>query len=133
MWLVYVMVLLSFLIGSFPSGYIIVKKYHGFDIRTKGSGNIGSTNVKRVAGSKAATITQVIDIGKGIIPMIIAIVICLNNKLPIDRYSFLSLVAIAAVLGHNYTPFLGFRGGKSGFQNCRISATSLPSTVALST
>ncbi len=112
MWLVYIMVLLSFLIGSFPTGYIIVKKYHGFDIRTKGSGNIGSTNVKRVVGGKAATITQVIDIAKGIIPMIIAIVIYLNNKIPIDMYSFLSSVAIAAVLGHNYTPFLGFKGGK---------------------
>lgn len=112
MWLVYIMVLLSFLIGSIPTGYIIVKKYHGFDIRTKGSGNIGSTNVKRVAGSKAATITQVIDIAKGIIPMVIAIAIYSYNELPIDIYSFLSLVAIAAVLGHNYTPFLGFKGGK---------------------
>ncbi|WP_040213791.1 glycerol-3-phosphate 1-O-acyltransferase PlsY [Clostridium polynesiense] len=112
MGLLYITILSSFLIGSFPTGYILVKKYCGIDIRTKGSGNIGSTNVKRVAGAKIAYITQAVDILKGVIPMLAAMYIANNFNLPVDRNVFLSLTAAAAVLGHNYTPFLMFHGGK---------------------
>ncbi len=112
MWLVYTTILISFLLGSFPTGYILVKKYCGFDIRTKGSGNIGSTNVKRVAGSNLAYKTQAVDILKGVIPMLAATYIANNYNLPIDKNAYLSLTATAAILGHNYTPFLKFHGGK---------------------
>ncbi len=112
MWLVYLAVLLSFLIGSIPTGYLLVKKYLNIDIRTKGSGNIGSTNVKRVAGTKLSLITQAIDIAKGVVPMLIANFIYVFGHLSVDKSMYLSAVALAAVLGHNYTPFLHFHGGK---------------------
>lgn len=112
MWLVYTTILISFLLGSFPTGYILVKKYCGFDIRTKGSGNIGSTNVKRVAGSELAYKTQAVDIIKGVLPMLAATYIAKYYSLPIDKNVYLSLTATAAILGHNYTPFLKFHGGK---------------------
>lgn len=105
-------IILAFLCGSIPSGYLISKKLYGIDISTKGSGNIGSTNVKRVVGGKASTITQIIDISKGMVPVILGM--CLSNviNLPVSKDTYLSIMAIAAILGHDYTPFLKFKGGK---------------------
>lgn len=110
--IIVISVMIAFLFGSFPSGYIITKKYCGIDIRTKGSGNIGSTNVKRVAGAKLAVITQLIDVMKAVIPMLLGMYISNNLSLPISKYYYLSAIAIAVVLGHDYTPFLAFKGGK---------------------
>ncbi len=112
MWMVYITILVSYILGSIPTGYLLVKKLYGIDIRTKGSGNIGSTNVKRVAGTRASLITQALDILKGAIPMLAAIYITNRYRLPINKDLFLSLVALAAVIGHNYTIFLNFNGGK---------------------
>ncbi|MCY6372572.1 glycerol-3-phosphate 1-O-acyltransferase PlsY [Clostridium ganghwense] len=105
-------ILFSYLCGSIPSGYFIVKRLCGIDIRTKGSGNIGSTNVRRIAGNKISTITQIIDILKGIIPITIGINIASTVNLPVSTDVYLSLIAMSAILGHNYTIFLGFKGGK---------------------
>lgn len=105
-------IILAFLCGSIPSGYLISKKLYGIDISTKGSGNIGSTNVKRVVGGKASTITQVIDISKGLIPVIVGMCLSSVIKLPVSKSTYLSIIAIAAILGHDYTPFLKFKGGK---------------------
>lgn len=105
-------VLFAFLCGSIPMGYLLVKKYCGIDIRTQGSGNIGSTNVKRVAGSKISILTQALDVTKGLIPVAISMLLALVYKLPIEKNTFNAVVAIAAIIGHNYTPFLGFNGGK---------------------
>lgn len=102
----------SFLCGSIPFGYICVKKACGIDIRKEGSGNIGSTNVKRVAGKKISIITQVLDIVKGIVPVLAAICIAKFVKLPVSDYIYFSFTAIASILGHDYTPFLKFNGGK---------------------
>ncbi|WP_055667546.1 glycerol-3-phosphate 1-O-acyltransferase PlsY [Desnuesiella massiliensis] len=110
--IIIVSIILAFLCGSVPTGYLITKKLYGIDIRTKGSGNIGSTNVKRIAGTKASILTQIGDILKGIIPIILGIVIFRNITLLISKDIYLSLLALAVILGHNYTPFLGFRGGK---------------------
>jgi len=105
-------VFFAFICGSIPAGYLLVKKYCGIDIRTKGSGNIGSTNVKRVAGSKISAITQALDITKGMIPVAFSMALAAAYKLPIEKNTFLAIVAIAAIIGHNYTPFLEFNGGK---------------------
>lgn len=101
------LVLLSFLMGSIPFGYLIVKKTKGIDIRTEGSGNIGSTNVKRVAGKKIAIIVQTLDILKGLLPVAISILVVGKT----DIYNH-SIIAVMAVLGHIYSPFLKFKGGK---------------------
>ena len=98
--------------GSIPTGYLLIKKYYGIDIRTKGSGNIGSTNVKRVAGNWASIITQGIDILKGIIPVVIGYYVSKMIALPVSIDVYLSIIAIAVILGHDYTPFLSFKGGK---------------------
>jgi glycerol-3-phosphate acyltransferase PlsY len=110
--IILITVVISFLCGSIPTGYLITKKLCGIDIRTKGSGNIGSTNVKRIVGTKISIITQVIDILKGMIPVILGIYVAKTIKLPVTTDTYISIIAIAAVLGHDFTPFLFFKGGK---------------------
>jgi acyl phosphate:glycerol-3-phosphate acyltransferase len=105
-------IVISFLCGSIPTGYLITKKLYGIDIRTQGSGNIGSTNVKRIAGTKIAMITQAIDILKGIIPMSLGICLAKYIELPVSLSIYLSIIALSVILGHDYTPFLKFNGGK---------------------
>ena len=97
--------LFSFFSGSIPTGYILVKKIKGIDVRSIGSGNIGSTNVRRVVGRKISIITQVIDILKGTIPVIIAHYCFLSNVISFGAGFF-------AIAGHCFTPFLKFKGGK---------------------
>ena len=105
-------IVISFFVGSIPTGYLITKKICGIDIRTKGSGNIGSTNVKRIVGTKIAIITQIIDVLKGVIPVILGIYLSKIIKLPVSTNTYLSIIAISTILGHDYTPFLKFNGGK---------------------
>ena len=122
-------ILISFLCGSIPTGYLIIKKLYGIDIRTKGSGNIGSTNVKRIAGIKIAIITQIIDILKGIVPVALALGVSKILNLPIPTNIYLSIVALVVILGHDYTPFLGFNGGKG--VNTTIGAFFLLVPIAI--
>ena len=97
--------LLSFFSGSIPTGYILVKKYKGIDVRSIGSGNIGSTNVGRIGGSRLSIITQLIDILKGTIPVVIAHFCFLSEVISFGAGFF-------AIAGHCFTPFLKFKGGK---------------------
>ena len=110
--IIIITIIISFLFGSIPTGYLITKKICGIDIRTKGSGNIGSTNVKRIVGTKISIITQTIDVLKGIIPVVLGIYLSRIIKLPVSTNTYLSIIAIATILGHDYTPFLRFKGGK---------------------
>ncbi len=105
-------IIISFLCGSIPTGYLITKRLYGIDIRSKGSGNIGSTNVKRIAGTKISIITQIVDVLKGMIPVLIAIYLAKIIILPVSTNAYLAIIAIATILGHDYTPFLSFNGGK---------------------
>lgn len=105
-------IIISFLCGSIPTGYLVTKKLCGIDIRTKGSGNIGSTNVKRIAGTAISIITQTIDVLKGLIPVALGLYVVRSIKMPIETDVYLCIIAIAAILGHDYTPFLKFKGGK---------------------
>ncbi len=103
-------VLSAYLIGSIPTGYIIVKSFTGQDIRTIGSGSTGATNVKRVMGKKWFFITLLLDALKGALPVILAKIFATTftgiGLLPV-------LAAIAVILGHSKSIFLKFTGGKS--------------------
>lgn len=111
-------ILLSYLIGSIPFGLIVGKIAKGIDIRKYGSGNIGSTNVSRILGFKYGLITQIGDILKGVVPTLIIAPIFYSKSpfqdyIPINDYTFIQILAgIAAVCGHIWTIFAGFRGGK---------------------
>lgn len=117
-----VLLIAAFLIGSIPTGMLIARA-KGVDLRKIGSGNIGATNVLRAAGRAAALLTLAGDIVKGVIPVLAARAlqsqgIALSGlHLLVPEGSDPALVAeclagLAAVLGHNFSVFLRFRGGK---------------------
>lgn len=110
--MIIISIIIAFLCGSIPTGYLLIKKKLGIDIRTQGSGNIGSTNVKRIGGTKISILTQAIDVLKGVIPVLLGIYLSKVINIKIDTNIYVALIAIAAILGHNYSPFLKFKGGK---------------------
>jgi acyl phosphate:glycerol-3-phosphate acyltransferase len=97
--------LCAFLCGSIPFGLLLVKLAGKGDVRAHGSGNIGATNVSRVGGKALGVLTLLLDILKGFLPVVLA------KNLGFGE-SALSLLALSAVLGHVFTPWLKFRGGK---------------------
>ena len=105
-------VISAYIIGSIPTGYIIVKKKFNKDIREFGSGNIGATNVGRIAGKKLSKITAICDMLKAIVPVLVTYLFLYLGLLKSNKSIALALVAVAAILGHNYTIFLKFKGGK---------------------
>lgn len=100
------LLLMSFLAGGIPTGYLVVKRWKGFDIRERGSGNPGTANVYRTAGAKAGAVTLFVDALKGWLPVLVA-----ARLYPGETWLHIA-VGAAAVIGHDWTPFLGFRGGK---------------------
>lgn len=100
----------SYLIGSIPTGYIIVKIFTGQDIRKVGSGSTGATNVKRVMGKKWFFTVMLLDALKGALPVLLAKYFTTSFEtvglLPV-------IAAIAVILGHSKSIFLNFTGGKS--------------------
>jgi len=95
----------AFLCGSIPFGLIVVKLLGQGDVRAKGSGNIGATNVSRVAGKGAGLLVLLLDVAKGIVPVVLA------RRAGIGE-PFLPWIGFAAVSGHVFSPLLGFKGGK---------------------
>ncbi len=105
------MAIIAYLIGSINFSIIISKRMAGFDVREKGSGNAGTTNMLRAVGKKAAAITLICDILKGVVSIIIAIVIG-NIAKDLNRELLLQIAGIAVVLGHTFPIFFQFKGGK---------------------
>lgn len=103
-------ILSAYIIGSIPTGYIIVKGFTGQDIRTIGSGSTGATNVKRVMGKKWFFITLLLDAFKGALPVVLT---AMFAKTFTDIGLLPVLAAIAVILGHSKSIFLKFTGGKS--------------------
>lgn len=110
--IVYIIIaIIAYLIGSINFSVILSKKMAGFDVREKGSGNAGSTNMLRSVGKKAAAITLICDILKGVVS--IGIAILFGNIVPdINREILLQIAGIAVVIGHTFPIFFGFKGGK---------------------
>ena len=106
-----IMGVIAYLIGSINFSVILSKKMAGFDIREKGSGNAGSTNMLRSVGKKAAALTLVCDILKGIVSILIAMI--LGNIIQnLDKELLVQIAGIAVVVGHTFPIFFGFKGGK---------------------
>ena len=103
--------IIAYAIGSISFSVIFSKKIAGFDVREKGSGNAGSTNVLRTVGKKAAALTLVCDILKGIVAILIAVIIG-NIVKDVDKALLVQIASIAVVIGHTFPIFFGFKGGK---------------------
>ncbi len=104
------LVLLSFLIGSIPTGFWLGKILKGIDIRKYGSGNVGATNVFRVLGKQWGVVVLLIDIFKGIFAVVF-LPILIGKSQATDEVLRIAL-GISAIAGHNWSIFLGFKGGK---------------------
>jgi len=97
---------ICYLLGSLPFGYIVGKLFKKIDIREFGSGNIGATNAFRILGPSLASLVVMGDIGKGILS------IYLLKYLNIDSSLILTIAGLAVICGHDWSLFLGFKGGK---------------------
>ena len=103
--------IIAYLIGSVNFSVILSKKMAGFDVREKGSGNAGTTNMLRSVWKKAAALTLMCDVLKGVVAILIAMFIGWAFK--VENQSLLVQIAgIAVVLGHTFPIFFGFKGGK---------------------
>jgi glycerol-3-phosphate acyltransferase PlsY len=142
--------LLAFLLGSIPFGLLMAKS-RGIDIRAHGSGNIGATNVLRVMGKKYGIPCLLLDMLKGFIPVAIAVNLIQITGRPVQVPLGLPeawvmelsaadalkaqiahiLTALAAVLGHNYSPWVGFKGGKGIATSAGVLLGLMPFAVVL--
>ena len=100
-----VIVIVAYLIGSIPFGYLIVRGKSGADIRETGSGGTGATNVSRRIGRVAGVLTLLLDAAKGCVAVLIAKAVTGDDWM-------IAVAAIAALVGHIFPVWLGFRGGK---------------------
>ena len=107
-----VVTIIAYLLGSISFSVIISKKMAGFDVREKGSGNAGTTNVLRTVGKRASIITLICDILKGVIAVFVAYLAGLIVKEGVDKALLIQLAGIAVIVGHTFPIFFQFKGGK---------------------
>jgi glycerol-3-phosphate acyltransferase PlsY len=119
-----VLVVAGFLLGAVPFGWIVHRLRTGGDLRLAGSGNIGATNVVRSVGLAAGLGVLALDLAKGAAPVLLA------RHLAAPR-SAVVLVGVAAVLGHVFSPYLGFRGGKGVATSLGVFAVLAPVEAAV--
>ncbi|MEI6674561.1 MAG: glycerol-3-phosphate 1-O-acyltransferase PlsY [Verrucomicrobiota bacterium] len=142
--------LIAFLLGSIPFGLLMAKS-RGIDIRQQGSGNIGATNVLRVMGKKYGIACLLLDMLKGLIPtllalnwirfegqptgMVIPCLLPLAHVLPSDQQTLAQLLQVAtglcAILGHNYSPWVGFKGGKGIATSAGVVIALMPAAIVI--
>ncbi len=116
----------AYLVGSIPTSYLMGKLAKGIDIRDYGSGNVGATNALRVLGTRIGIITLLIDIGKGFVAIQI-------GKLLISEPTnlFLIIIGLFAIIGHIFTVFLKFKGGKGVATSAGVFIALSPLPVAM--
>ena len=95
-----------YVLGAIPTSYLAAKLFRGIDLRTRGSGNLGATNLYRTLGAKFAIPVGLFDMAKGAVPVMIIAPMVSGSKY------FAILCGVVAVLGHVFSVFVGFRGGK---------------------
>ncbi|MFZ1731309.1 MAG: glycerol-3-phosphate 1-O-acyltransferase PlsY [Bacteroidota bacterium] len=118
MYLLSLIIILSYIVGSIPTGLLISRWFGGTDIRQHGSGNIGSTNVMRTLGWKLGLMVQAGDLLKGLFAVLVIARLHygdfpFNNRTPFDDFTIVQIIAgLSAVIGHIFSVFLNFKGGK---------------------
>ncbi len=116
---------LGFLLGTFPAAYLCAQ-VRGVDIREHGSGNVGATNALRVLGKREGLIVLLVDMGKGFAAVTLIAGIGADAGGAISPQWQQAVCGIAAVLGHVFNPFLGFRGGKGVATGAGVIAGTVP-------
>lgn len=125
--------LLSYLIGSIPTGYLIGKWVAKIDIRKFGSGNVGATNIFRTIGKKWGSVALIIDILKGFaVSFLVAPFFHATNEIKFSQTAFQLVMGFVSVAGHTWPIWLGFRGGKGVATSCGVLLGIYPKAVAAS-
>ncbi len=112
--------LASYLVGALPFGYLAAKLLKGIDIRQFGSQNVGATNVARVMGKPVGSVVLILDVAKGLAPVLVFAPVAARL---VPEFSLLNakvLCGLGAILGHVFTVFLRFRGGKGVATTCGV-------------
>jgi glycerol-3-phosphate acyltransferase PlsY len=119
-----------YLVGSVPTGYLLGRS-RGLDIRQHGSGNIGATNVWRVLGRNWGLVAFASDFLKGFLPLYLLRKLSFPDDSSWMVSLLLVLCGLAAIIGHNYTPWLGFKGGKGIATSAGVMAALMPPVLAV--
>ena len=124
---IFLVILVSGFLGAIPFGILITRLLGAEDPRKSGSGNIGATNVLRTSGWKSGVLTLLLDVAKGVAAILFARYVASRVSTP----ALEPVAAISAVLGHMYSPFTGFRGGKGVATGLGVFALLAPGPTAL--
>ncbi len=123
----------SYLLGSIPFGYILVRVFQGIDVRSIGSGNIGATNVARTGGKGLAIATLVLDAFKGWLPVFLVLMLPgIPASGPAQLHTLATFAALIAVIGHMFPVWLGFKGGKGVATGLGVFLALAPKAVLIS-
>ncbi|MFC1808089.1 glycerol-3-phosphate 1-O-acyltransferase PlsY [Candidatus Omnitrophota bacterium] len=107
-----IVAMFSYLLGSIPTSFIFAKLLKGIDIREHGSGNVGATNLLRTVGKVPGAIALILDVLKGVIPVVFFSQLLLSVSPSMNLALIQVMLGLLAVCGHIWTPFLRFKGGK---------------------
>lgn len=124
MLLFFVLFILAYLVGSIPNALWIGKMFKNIDVREFGSGNVGATNATRVLGWKLGVMVLIFDAFKGMIFIIIARILGLEDV-------YVVLIGLAAILGHSYSIYLKFKGGKAVATSLGVMLVLIPKVVMI--
>lgn len=105
-------ILVAYLVGSIPTSFIFARLLKGVDIRKYGSGNVGATNLSRVAGKLPAVFALILDVCKGVIAVTLVPYLFIKFGVRISSFHFKLISGMSAIAGHIWPVFLGFKGGK---------------------
>lgn len=120
----FVVLIVGYLLGAIPFAYLLARRHRGIDLRLAGSGNVGAANLLRTTTKKIGVSAMALDMGKGIAAVLVARQIEPGVTAP-------AVAGIAAVLGHIYPVWLGFRGGKGVATTCGVFAVLAPAATAI--
>jgi glycerol-3-phosphate acyltransferase PlsY len=121
-----IVLVVGYLLGSIPFAYLLARRHRGIDLRATGSGNVGAANLLRHTTKKIGISAMVLDVGKGIASVLVARQVDPGATAP-------AVAGIAAVLGHIYPVWLGFRGGKGVATTCGVFSILAPQATAIAT
>jgi glycerol-3-phosphate acyltransferase PlsY len=119
----YALLVLSYLVGATPTSYLVGKGLHGVDLREHGSGNLGATNAFRVLGWRSALPVMIVDVAKGFVP------VSLFPRLAGAGFSWTLAFGAAAILGHMFSVWVRFRGGKGVATSAGVFLALAPGPV----
>ncbi len=130
--IIILLMIVAYILGSIPNALWIGKVYRGIDIREYGSKNTGSTNAARILGPRLGFLTLILDVSKGSFPLLLALLFkknISNNGVNLDKV--LIMIGICAIIGHSFSLFLKFKGGKAVATTVGVFIVLVPKAILI--